>query len=39
MLGSNAAANWGNWSYVAGTGNDPRNRKARDFGNCSYELK
>jgi hypothetical protein len=27
LLDSDPASNFGNWSYVAGTGNDPRNRK------------
>ncbi|KAI8472963.1 MAG: hypothetical protein J3K34DRAFT_501652 [Monoraphidium minutum] len=27
LVDSEPAANWGNWAYCSGTGNDPRNRK------------
>jgi len=27
LVDGEPAANWGNWAYCAGTGNDPRNRK------------
>ncbi len=27
LLDHDPAVNWANWSYMAGTGNDPRNRR------------